>query len=168
MVTDRLTAEPAGAAPKPQRYQIGEVAERTGVTQRTLRFYEEKGLLDPPERMEGGFRLYSDEDINRVTYVRRLQELLGFTLSEIKEMVDAEEELQQIAATRRPGFELPERVERVTVVIAALSRQLEVVDHKVTHLSTMKEELSAKMVRMQARRADLLQQIEEQTRGAKV
>ncbi len=163
-----MTAEPAGAAPKPQRYQIGEVAERTGVTQRTLRFYEEKGLLDPPERMEGGFRLYSDEDITRVTYVRRLQDLLGFTLSEIKEMVDAEEELQQIAATRRPGFELPERVERVTVVIAALSRQLEVVDHKVTHLSTMKEELSAKMARMQARRADLLQQIEEQTRGAKV
>lgn len=163
-----MTAEPTGAAPKPQRYQIGEVAERTGVTQRTLRFYEEKGLLDPPERMDGGFRLYSDEDINRVTYIRRLQELLGFTLSEIKEMVDAEEELQQIAATFRPDRELPERVARVTTVITALSRQLEVVDHKVTHLSTMKEELGAKMVRMQARRADLLQQIEEQKRGAKV
>lgn len=162
-----MTAQPAGAAPKPQRYQIGEVAERTGVTQRTLRFYEEKGLLDPPERMEGGFRLYSDEDINRVTYIRRLQELLGFTLSEIKEMVDAEEELQQIAATRRPDLELAERVERVSTVIAALSRQLEVVDHKVTHLSTMKEELSAKMVRMQARRADLIQQIAEEQRRAK-
>ena len=162
-----MTAQPAGAAPKPQRYQIGEVAERTGVTQRTLRFYEEKGLLDPPERMEGGFRLYSDEDINRGTYIRRLQELLGFTLSEIKEMVDAEEELQQIAATRRPDLELAERVERVSTVIAALSRQLEVVDHKVTHLSTMKEELSAKMVRMQARRADLLNQIAEEQRSAK-
>ncbi len=162
-----MTAQPAGTAPKPQRYQIGEVAERTGVTQRTLRFYEEKGLLDPPERMEGGFRLYSDEDINRVTYIRRLQELLGFTLSEIKEMVDAEEELQQIAATRRPDLELAERVERVSTVIAALSRQLEVVDHKVTHLSTMKEELSAKMVRMQARRADLLNQIAEEQRSAK-
>ncbi len=163
-----MTAEPAGAAPKPQRYQIGEVAERTGVTQRTLRFYEEKGLLDPPERMEGGFRLYSDEDISRVTYIRRLQELLGFTLSEIKEMVDAEEELQQIASTFRPDRELPERVERVTIVIAALSRQLEVVDHKVTHLSAMKEELGAKMTRMLTRRADLLQQLEEQKRGAKV
>lgn len=163
-----MTAEAAGAAPKPQRYQIGEVAERTGVTQRTLRFYEEKGLLDPPERMDGGFRLYSDEDISRVTYIRRLQDLLGFTLSEIKEMVDAEEELQQIAATFRPDRELPERVERVTTVITALSRQLEVVDHKVTHLSAMKEELGAKMARMQARRADLLQQIEEQKRGTKV
>ena len=46
--------------------QIGEVAERTGVTQRTLRFYEEKGLLRPPERMDGGFRLYSEADVKRV------------------------------------------------------------------------------------------------------
>lgn len=163
-----MTADAAGTAPRPLRYQIGEVAERTGVTQRTLRFYEEKGLLDPPERMEGGFRLYSEEDIDRVIYVRRLQDLLGFTLSEIKEMVDAEEELHQIAATRRPDRELPERVERVSTMIAALSRQLEVVEHKVTQLSTMKEELSAKMTRMQARRVELLQEIEAQKRGAKV
>jgi DNA-binding transcriptional MerR regulator len=38
-------------------YRIGEVAERTGLSQRTLRFYEERGLLKPPARMEGGFRL---------------------------------------------------------------------------------------------------------------
>ena len=62
------------------RYQIGEVADRTGVTQRTLRFYEEKGLLNPPERMDGGFRLYSDEDIQRIDYIRRLQELLGYNV----------------------------------------------------------------------------------------
>ena len=43
--------------------QIGEVAERTGVTQRTLRFYEEKGLLQPPSRLEGGFRLCSEADV---------------------------------------------------------------------------------------------------------
>ncbi|TAK74582.1 MAG: MerR family transcriptional regulator [Dehalococcoidia bacterium] len=162
-----MTAEPAGATPKPQRYQIGEVAERTGVTQRTLRFYEEKGLLDPPERMEGGFRLYSEDDINRVTYIRRLQELLGFTLSEIKEMVDAEEEMQQIAATRRPDLALSERVERVSTLVAALSRQLEVIEHKVTHLSAMKEELSAKMTRMQARREELLRQIADERRKTK-
>ncbi len=160
-----MTAESADAAPRPQRYQIGEVAERTGVTQRTLRFYEEKGLLDPPERMDGGFRLYSDEDINRVTYVRQLQQFLGFTLSEIKEMVEAEEELKQIAATRRPDFELPERLQRVSTAIAALARQLEVVDHKVSNLSTMKEELGAKMTRMATRRADLIKQIEEMKAG---
>jgi len=71
--------------------QIGEVAERTSVTQRTLRFYEEKGLLRPPTRMDGGFRLYSEDDVTRVEHIRQLQNLLGVTLAEIKEMVDAEE-----------------------------------------------------------------------------
>ncbi len=160
-----MTAE--SAAPKPQRYQIGEVAGRTGVTQRTLRFYEEKGLLDPPERMEGGFRLYSDEDITRVTYVRRLQDLLGFTLSEIKEMVEAEEELHQIAATFRPDRDPLERVARISIAIAALTRQLEVVDHKVTHLSTMKEELLAKLARMEARREDRLKEAAQRKKGSK-
>ena len=160
-----MTAESAG--PKPQRYQIGAVAERTGVTQRTLRFYEEKGLLDPPERMEGGFRLYSDEDITRVTYVRRLQDLLGFTLSEIKEMVEAEEELHQIAATFRPDRDPLERVARISIAIAALTRQMEVVDHKVTHLSTMKEELLAKIARMEARREERLKEAAQQKKGSK-
>src|SRR4030067_924611 len=82
--------------------QIGEVAERTGVTQRTLRFYEEKGLLKPPSRMEGGFRLYSEADIQRVEQIKRLRQLLGFTLAEIQEMVEAEEVLMQIRAQYRP------------------------------------------------------------------
>src|SRR5918992_2811187 len=78
--------------------QIGEVADRTGVTQRTLRFYEERGLLKPPSRMEGGFRLYSEDDVARVEQIKRLQNLLGLTLAEIKEMVEADEALQQIKA----------------------------------------------------------------------
>src|SRR3954462_7763252 len=78
--------------------QIGEVAERTGVTQRTLRFYEEKGLLKPPTRMDGGFRLYSEGDVRRVEEIRRMQSLLGMSLAEIKEMVEAEEIKSQIRA----------------------------------------------------------------------
>src|SRR5207245_6594349 len=83
-------------------HQIGEVAERTGVTQRTLRFYEEKGLLRPPSRMVGGFRLYSEQDVKRVEHIRRLQDLLGVALAEIKEMVEAEEVLRELRAQYRP------------------------------------------------------------------
>ena len=114
------------AQAKVARYQIGEVADRTGVTQRTLRFYEEKGLLRPPERMDGGFRLYSDDDVQRIEYIRQLQQYLGFTLAEIKEMVEAEDLRQQIISTFRPDRELPARLERVTRIIGALERQLEV------------------------------------------
>jgi len=53
-------------APAPERYlQIGEAADRAQLTQRTLRYYEEKGLLKTPTRMDGGFRLYSAEDMER-------------------------------------------------------------------------------------------------------
>ena len=53
--------------PRPERFlQIGEAADRANLTQRTLRYYEEKGLLNPPTRMDGGFRLYSPDDIERI------------------------------------------------------------------------------------------------------
>src|SRR6188472_2285705 len=101
-------------APDEPRLQIGEVADRTGVTQRTLRFYEERGLLKPPTRMEGGFRLYSEDDIARVEQIRRLQNLLGLTLAEIKEMVEAEELREELRATYRPDLSTEERRARLT------------------------------------------------------
>jgi len=140
---------------KAARYQIGEVADRTGVTQRTLRFYEEKGLLRPPERMDGGFRLYSEADIERIEYIRRLQQYLGFTLAEIKEMVEAEDLRQQIIATFRPDRELPARLERIGRIIGALERQLEVVDHKVEALAEMQADLRSKLERVTTRRLEL-------------
>ena len=139
------------------RYQIGEVAERTGVTQRTLRFYEEKGLVHPPERMDGGFRLYSEDDVSRIEYIKQLQDLLGFTLSEIKEMVEAEELLQQISATRRPDRDLPTRLQRSTTVLTALTRQFDVVEHKVEHLGLLREELRVKLLRVSQRRNEILE-----------
>ena len=144
------------------RYQIGEVAERTGVTQRTLRFYEEKGLVHPPQRMDGGFRLYSEEDVTRIEYIKKLQDLLGFTLSEIKDMVEAEELLQAIFATRRPDRELSERLQRTNQVIDALTRQLDVVDHKVEHLTILREELRGKMARMTQRRSEIFEAIAQE------
>lgn len=147
------------------RYQIGEVAERTGVTQRTLRFYEEKGLLPPPERMEGGFRLYSDDDVQRIEYIRRLQQYLGFTLAEIKEMVEAEDLRQQIIATFRPDRELPARLERIQRIIGALERQLEVVDHKVEALQEMQGDLRAKLERVSIRKRELEGAIAEESDG---
>src|SRR5829696_7032449 len=73
--------------------QIGELAEQTSLTQRTLRYYEEIGLLEPPSRMAGGFRLYSPQDVARIQQIVRLKQLLGFSLAEIKTIITAQEEL---------------------------------------------------------------------------
>ncbi|MCY4616097.1 MAG: MerR family transcriptional regulator [Chloroflexi bacterium] len=136
-------------------FQIGEVAQRTGLTQRTLRFYEERGLVTPADRMEGGFRLYSEADIGRVELIKQLQGLLGFTLAEIKEMVEAEELRAQIRATFRPDRDLPERRERVEQVIVAVRRQLEVVGPKIEQLIEMRGELSERLDMLEQRLVEI-------------
>jgi len=148
-------------ADEPARFQIGEVAERTGVTQRTLRFYEERGLVEPPERMEGGFRLYTEDDIARIEYIKRLQDLLGFTLAEIKEMVESEDLQKQMIATFRPDRELPARQQRAERIIAALEVQLEVVERKIDQLSDLRKELRGKLKRMNKRRDEILEAMNE-------
>ncbi len=125
--------------------QIGEVAERTGVTQRTLRFYEEKGLLRPPTRMEGGFRLYSDDDVKRVQKIRKLQDLLGISLAEIKEMVDAEGILRELRAQYRPEAALPEKRRQLEKAIEVTQAQYAIVQHKVSQMQEMGAQLDERL-----------------------
>ena len=125
--------------------QIGEVADRTGVTQRTLRFYEEKGLLKPPTRMDGGFRLYSEDDVTRVEHIRRLQNLLGVTLAEIKEMVDAEEVLQELKAQYRPEADVSEKRRQLLKAIDVVTRQHGIVSQKAEQMSEMKSQLEERL-----------------------
>jgi len=125
--------------------QIGEVAERTGVTQRTLRFYEEKGLLRPPTRMDGGFRLYSEDDVTRVEHIRQLQNLLGVTLAEIKEMVDAEEVLQELKAQYRPEADVSEKRRQLQKAIDVVTRQHGIVSQKAEQMSEMKGQLEERL-----------------------
>ncbi len=68
-------------------FQIGEVSKKLGITPRTIRYYEEFGLLDPPLRIENGIRLYSNEDIRRIKFILKLKEL-GLTLKEMLELAD--------------------------------------------------------------------------------
>lgn len=153
--------EPADDSTEP-KYQIGEVATRTGVTQRALRFYEEKGLLQPPERMDGGFRRYSEDDVTRIEFVKKLQDLLGFTLSEIKEMVEAEELRQQVIASRQadPNPGPAARLVRAGRILDALQRQLDVVDRKADALIEMRSELRDRIVTINQRKADIEEQLE--------
>lgn len=128
--------------------QIGEVAERTGVTQRTLRFYEEKGLLTPPSRLDGGFRLYSEDDVQRVEQIKRLQTLLNLTLADIKEMVEAEEVKSQVRAEYRRDADISERREKLARVIEVTERQVAIIDHKLVALQDMKSDLEQRLTKV--------------------
>ncbi|MCP9959935.1 MerR family transcriptional regulator [Streptomyces sudanensis] len=72
--------------------QIGEVAARTGLSLRTIRHYEETGLVAPSARSRGGFRLYTEQDVARLMVIRRMKPL-GFTLDRMRDLLDAVDRL---------------------------------------------------------------------------
>ncbi|WP_328321603.1 MerR family transcriptional regulator [Streptomyces sp. NBC_00388] len=72
--------------------QIGEVALRTGLSLRTIRHYEETGLVVPSARSQGGFRLYTESDVSRLMVIRRMKPL-GFTLDEMRDLLEATDRL---------------------------------------------------------------------------
>src|SRR3990172_1428516 len=160
-MTHRRT--PTAATEEEPYLQIGEVAERTKVTQRTLRFYEEKGLLKPPSRMEGGFRLYSEADIQRVEQIKRLQQLLGFALAEIKEMVEAEEVLMQLRTQYRPEAAVSQKKAQLLRAIEVTEHQYGLIRQKVNALT----EMQSKMEERLATYRGWLDQLEETLRTEK-
>lgn len=90
--------------------QIGEVAARTGLSLRTIRHYEETGLVAPSARSQGGFRLYTEADVARLTVVRRMKPL-GFTLDQMRDLLDATDRLD--AAGTLPASEREALLERI-------------------------------------------------------
>lgn len=76
------------------RRQIGDVAQRTGLSLRTIRYYEEVGLGAPSARSHGGFRLYTEADIARLALVARMRPL-GFSLEEMRDLLEALDALRR-------------------------------------------------------------------------
>jgi DNA-binding transcriptional MerR regulator len=84
-----MSAKESKTPPTVVEWRIGEVAKLTGVTPRTLRYWQELQLLQPSSYRASGERLYSPTDVARVTRIRSLQELLGFSLSEVRAVLNA-------------------------------------------------------------------------------
>jgi MerR family transcriptional regulator, repressor of the yfmOP operon len=137
--------------------RIGEVAERTGTTPRTIRYYEELGLLDEAGgREKGKHRSYTDADVERLSDLIRLRELLGVSLDELKTIVEAEEAR---AALRREWHEGAAGERRVAILHEALNHvatQLELVRSRRLALEGLEKELVAKRRRIKARLKDEL------------
>ncbi|WP_442929846.1 MerR family transcriptional regulator [Micromonospora sp. WMMC241] len=105
--------------------QIGEAAERVGLSIRTIRHYEEAGLIVPSARSEGGFRLYTEPDLDRLAVVKRMKPL-GFTLDEMRDLLTVLDALD--TATGADRTELLDRLAMfhtaATTRVAALRDQL--------------------------------------------
>jgi MerR family transcriptional regulator, repressor of the yfmOP operon len=140
-----------------KRLRIGDVAELTGTTPRTIRYYEEIGLLPSSAKREAGrHRLYDADAVDRIRELVRMKELLGLSLEELKELVAAEDAR---AALRREWYRgVKDRVRQRQILEEALrhiSRQLELVRRRRDEISSLDEELTARRRRVQARLREL-------------
>ncbi len=123
--------------------RIGDVAKLAGTTPRTIRYYEELGLLpNAPERPSGGHRLYTPAEVERLREVIRLKQLLGVTLDELKDLLTAEEARAAVRAQLRRDDVHPERRrELLAEALGHIDRQLELVEHRASELAKLRKEL---------------------------
>jgi DNA-binding transcriptional MerR regulator len=137
------------------RYRIGEIAEDLGLSTRTLRYYEELGLLTPSDYSKGGSRRYVEADRQRILRIRELQAIMGFNLEEIREILHADDRLVELSTEYRKGV-TPKRQRAILVEAARLNaRTQEQVVAKMAILQAFQDELEAKVERYQEVAKDL-------------
>ena len=153
------SSAPAGAsetdAPPERFWRIDQVAARTGLTKRTLRYYEEIGLLEPSPRTDGGYRLYREADIEHLERIKRLRDLLGFSLAEIREIAEAEEQREQVRAAWQRETDPRARLAWLDRSEELTRHQLKLIEEKLSGLQEMQSNLLARLERIEARRAEL-------------
>jgi DNA-binding transcriptional MerR regulator len=135
--------------------RIGDVAQLVGTTPRTIRYYEEIGLLpEASARPSGQHRTYTDAEVERVREVMRLKHLLGVSLDELKTLLTAEEARAEVRAQLQREDVHPERRrELLGEALGHLERQLELVRHRAAELGKLEHELcqTRKRVRQKLR-----------------
>ncbi len=139
-------------------YTIEQMATKTGMTKRTLRYYEEVGLLLPTGRTEGNYRRYSDDDMQRLERIKELRDLLGFSLADIRELLNAEEEREQIKAAYRQETETLAKIAQLDRTDELIRGQLMLINEKITALEQMRTSLHVKLERHREKRAVLQNQ----------
>ena len=125
---------------KKELLQIGEVAEMLGITTRTIRYYEEFGIMAPPQRLEGGNRVYAKEDILRLRFILKLKEL-GISLKEMQELSD-------IYKIHKDSDKMMPRL------LQFLDKHIHHIDEKITKLSSLRQYI----VGYRGRIADILKE----------
>ncbi len=136
-------------------FRIEQVAARTGLTKRTLRYYEEIGLLSAPSRTEGNYRLYTEADVVRLERICQLKEALGLTLAELTDFIAMEDARDEIRVAFTDAVAPDERRRQLDRAEAIARQQLALVDKKLATLQTTRAALLERLARYDRLRVEL-------------
>ncbi len=121
-------------------YKIEDVAKECGLTKRTIRYYEEIGLLFPSERSENGYRLYSEKHIQRLKQIVNARDVLGISLQDLQEYVSIMEEF----GLHRQGYQEiqdeEKKLEKLTEMERIFAKLLHIIDDKMAKLTSLRQE----------------------------
>jgi MerR family transcriptional regulator, repressor of the yfmOP operon len=158
------TARPAGpalapaaadeAAMPPHLLRIQEVAADIGLTARSIRYYEELGLLTPAARSEGDYRLYDESDLERLRFIKGLRDDAGFSLAEIAQLLE-DEAARRRARERLRSPHVAERREAVLDTIARVERQIATLRAKAERIEAMTADAERRLAHLHEHLAEI-------------
>ncbi|HYM83189.1 MAG TPA: MerR family transcriptional regulator [Candidatus Dormibacteraeota bacterium] len=147
---------PVGEAPPAARelLRIQEVSAEVGLTPRSIRYYEELGLLTPAARSGGDYRLYDESDVERLRFIKGLRDDAGFSLAEIRQLLEDEAARRQ-ARERMRSSDPAERREAVLDTIARVERQIDTLRSKAARIDAMSSDAERRLAHLRDHLAEL-------------
>jgi DNA-binding transcriptional MerR regulator len=139
----------------PRLLRIQEVAAETGLTPRTIRYYEEVGLLAPAARSEGAYRLYDGEDLDRLRFISGLRNDAGFSLAEIGQLLEDEDARARNRDRYRSSHDPVERRQILTDAVDRVDRQVASLRGKIERLEAMIREAEDRRAHLAGHLEDL-------------
>ena len=128
------------ATAAPGTYRIGELSAKVRLTERTIRYYEERGLLESVKRLEGGQRLYTDDNVRRLKFIQKLK-VLGLTLAEMQE-------LETLYGRHRTNAKVLPRL------VELLDAHLTTVSERLAELTALRDEIRSYRTHVMKRLAE--------------
>ena len=152
-MTESASSKPLPLDPPLRRIQ--DVAAELGLTPRSIRYYEEVGLLKPAARSEGSYRLYDDDDLERLRFIKGLRDDAGFSLAEIGRLLEDETARVRNRRRFRAATNPDERRAIIREAFGQVDRQIATLQAKIERLETMVAEAQTRRVHLEEHLAEI-------------
>jgi len=168
LVPGPLIAPPGGDADlDAPLLRIQEVADLVGLTARSIRYYEEIGLLEPAARSEGAYRLYDPDDVARLQFIKGLRDDAGFSLAEIGQLLEDETARAANRTRFRASTSVRERRAVLHDGIARIDRQVATLRGKIARLEAMIQAADERRRHLEGHLGDLAETAAEPPTGGR-
>ncbi len=121
--------------------KIDDVAKQSGLSKRTIRYYEEIGIFPSPERSKGGTRLYRQEHVEFLKRITIAKEALGFTLQELQQFLSFTDMIENRKVEYKKVSDLSEQKVKLAELIKILDNQLEIIEQKIEKIFSVQTDL---------------------------